>query len=87
MVAALPRPAPMLTDAETLRPVRIWDLPTRVFHWLLAAAVIGLLITGKLGGNAMIWHVRLGLVVFTLLGFRLGWALLGGRWSGFATFL
>ena len=30
--------------------VRIWDLPTRVFHALLVMAVIGLVITGEVGG-------------------------------------
>ena len=40
--------------------VRIWDLPTRLFHWLLALCVIGLVITANVGGNAMVWHFRLG---------------------------
>lgn len=76
-----------MTDPADLRPVRVWDLPTRVFHWLLAAAVIGLVITGKLGGNALVWHMRFGLLVFTLLAFRLVWGLVGGRWSRFASFV
>ena len=33
--------------------IRIWDLPTRLFHWLLAACVIALIITGQMGGGAM----------------------------------
>ena len=76
-----------MNPSQALRPVRVWDLPTRLFHWLLAAAVLGMVITGKLGGNAMVWHVRLGLLVFTLLGFRLVWGLIGGRWSRFASFI
>lgn len=68
-------------------PVRVWDLPTRAFHWALALAVIGLVITAKVGGNAMIWHMRLGLVVLALLSFRILWGLVGGRWSRFASFL
>lgn len=76
-----------MTDPADLRPVRVWDLPTRVFHWLLAAAVIGLVITGKLGGNALAWHMRFGLLVFTLLAFRLVWGVVGGRWSRFASFV
>ncbi|MDH4392779.1 MAG: cytochrome b/b6 domain-containing protein [Aquabacterium sp.] len=67
-------------------PVRVWDLQTRAFHWLLATAVIGLVITAKVGGNAMIWHMRLGLVVLALLSFRIVWGLVGGRWSRFASF-
>jgi cytochrome b len=67
--------------------VRVWDLPTRAFHWLLAACVIGLVITAKVGGNAMVWHMRLGLAVLALLVFRIIWGLVGGRWSRFASFL
>ncbi len=61
--------------------VRIWDLPTRLFHWLLAACVIGLVVTGNMGGNAMAWHFRLGYAVLTLLLFRLVWGFVGGHWS------
>ncbi|MCW5262222.1 cytochrome b [Verminephrobacter eiseniae] len=71
----------------TQHTVRIWDLPTRIFHWALAACVVALVITGKLGGNAMLWHLRLGHVVLALLLFRIVWGLVGGRWSRFAAFL
>jgi len=69
-----------------LRPVRVWDLPTRLFHWLLAGAVIGAVVTAKIGGNAMVWHTRLGLMVLALLVFRFAWGIVGGRWSRFAAF-
>ena len=67
--------------------VRIWDLPTRLFHWLLALCVIGLVITANVGGNAMVWHFRLGYAVATLLLFRVVWGLVGGHWSRFSSFL
>ena len=67
--------------------VRVWDLPTRTFHWLLAACVIGSVVSAKIGGNAMVWHFRFGYVVFTLLAFRVLWGLVGGRWSRFASFI
>lgn len=66
--------------------IRIWDLPTRLFHWALAACVIGLVITGKVGGDAMNWHFRLGYAVCALLLFRLMWGAVGGHWSRFASF-
>ena len=66
--------------------VRIWDLPTRLFHWALAACVIGLIVSAKVGGDAMNWHFRLAYAVFTLLVFRVLWGLVGGHWSRFATF-
>lgn len=77
---------PLSTETADATTVRIWDLPTRAFHWLLAAAVIGLVITGKIGGGAMVWHFRLGLLVMALLLFRVLWGLVGGHWSRFVRF-
>lgn len=65
--------------------VRVWDLPTRIFHWVLAACVIGLVVTAKAG--AMLWHERLGSAVLALLLFRIVWGLVGGHWSRFSTFV
>lgn len=66
--------------------VRIWDLPTRLFHWGLAIAIPGLVLTANIGGNAMVWHFRLGYCVLTLLMFRLIWGFVGGKWSRFGAF-
>jgi cytochrome b len=66
---------------------RVWDLPTRIFHWALAACVFCLLITGFRGGDAMPWHYRFGYCVLTLLMFRLVWGVVGGKWSRFASFV
>ena len=82
-MAARTRSMPDLTP----RPVRVWDLPTRLFHWVLALTIVGSVLSAKIGGNAMIWHFRFGFVVFTLLAFRLLWGLVGGRWSRFASFI
>jgi cytochrome b len=76
----------MKDDAEPVR-VRVWDLPTRLFHWVLAACVIGSVVSAKIGGNAMVWHFRSGYVIFTLLAFRLLWGVVGGRWSRFGSFV
>lgn len=70
-----------------MQTIRVWDLPTRLFHWLLAAAVVGLVITANVGGNWMNWHLRLGYAVLTLLLFRLVWGFVGGHWSRFGSFL
>ena len=47
--------------------VRVWDLPTRLFHWLLVACVVAQVVTGYIGGGMMPWHARLGYTVLTLL--------------------
>ncbi len=67
--------------------LRIWDLPTRLFHWLLVLAVVGLVITGNLGGEWMTLHFRLGYAVLAFLLFRLAWGFVGGHWSRFAQFI
>jgi cytochrome b len=67
--------------------VRVWDLPTRIFHWTLATCVIASIISAQIGGNAMAWHFRLGYVVFTLLAFRILWGVVGGHWSRFVNFV
>ena len=75
-------------DNITLTRVRVWDLPTRIFHWALALGVIALGVTGTVGSfNAMVWHFRLGYLVLALLLFRVVWGLVGGRWSRFGAFI
>lgn len=75
-----------MSHSNTAR-LRIWDLPTRLFHWLLAASIVALVITAKVGGNAMEWHLRLGHLVLGLLLFRILWGFAGGYWSRFSTFI
>ena len=75
-----------MTDLDQA-PIRVWDLPTRLFHWTLALTVVGSVVSAKIGGNAMVWHFRLGFLVLTLIAFRLLWGVLGGRWSRFASFI
>ena len=54
---------------------RIWDLPTRLFHWALVVCVVGALVTVKLGGNWMQWHLNFGIATLALLVFRVLWGL------------
>ena len=67
--------------------LRIWDLPTRLFHWLLALSITGALVTINLGGAWMDWHVRFGIASFVLLLFRVIWGLIGPRYARFSQFL
>lgn len=74
------------TPVEPGPDTRVWDLPTRLFHWILALSMVGSVVSAKVGGNAMPWHFRLGYLVLALIAFRVLWGLVGGRWSRFASF-
>ena len=76
-----------MPNTSSLYRIRIWDLPTRVFHILLALSVVGLVITGEVGGAAMQLHFKLGYAVLTLVLFRIVWGLVGGHWSRFVHFV
>jgi len=67
--------------------VRVWDLPTRLFHWALVICAIGSFVTVKLGGLWMDWHVRFGLVTLGLILFRIIWGFVGPRYARFAQFV
>ncbi|MFE8032532.1 cytochrome b/b6 domain-containing protein [Thiohalocapsa marina] len=67
--------------------LKVWDLPTRLFHWLLFLAVAAALLTGLQGGNWMVWHGRIGLLILGLLVFRLVWGVLGSTYARFAQFV
>jgi cytochrome b len=67
--------------------IRIWDLPLRLFHWLLVMAVIGSFVSVKLGGNAMIWHGRFGYFVLALIFFRFIWGFVGTYHARFVNFI
>ena len=65
----------------------IWDVPIRLFHWLLVVAVCGAVITGLVGGNLMPWHGRFGACVLGLIVFRLVWGVLGSPTARFREFV
>ncbi|MBL8424800.1 MAG: cytochrome b/b6 domain-containing protein [Candidatus Accumulibacter phosphatis] len=67
--------------------IRLWDLPTRLFHWLLAGLVVASFVSGKIGGNAMDWHGKFGLTILGLLAFRLVWGFAGSTYARFVSFL
>jgi len=66
--------------------VTVWDLPLRLFHWLLLVAVTAAIATGMTGGEWMVWHGRAGLAIVGLVTFRAVWGVLGSTTSRFAHF-
>tara|TARA_R110001583_G_scaffold149564_1_gene301651 strand:+ start:13955 stop:14650 length:696 start_codon:yes stop_codon:yes gene_type:complete len=67
--------------------VRVWDLPTRVFHWALVVLTAGVFASGLIGGNLIVWHGRLGVAIAGLLAFRLVWGVLGSTYARFTHFV
>ncbi len=76
----------MNTVSAAQRQVRVWDLPTRVFHWGLVACVIGAFATIKLGQDYMPWHFRFGYAALALIAFRIVWGFAGTHYARFASF-
>lgn len=70
-----------------MKNILVWDLPTRLFHWLLVAAVAGAYFSGETGGNWLVWHLRLGFLIVGLIVFRLVWGFTGSTYARFATFV
>jgi cytochrome b len=72
---------------SALERIRVWDLPTRIFHWALAALVVFSFTTGKIGGNWLEWHMKSGYTILALLLFRLAWGFVGSDTARFGHFL
>ncbi len=75
-----------MRDGEIrLRPVPVWDLPVRVFHWALVVAIIGSVTTVQL--HWMEEHALFGYAILTLVIWRVLWGFLGSENAQFAAFL
>jgi cytochrome b len=67
--------------------VAVWDLPVRIVHWMIVGLLVGLIVTGKLGDDWLLWHMRFGQAMLTLVVFRVIWGFVGSRNARFASFL
>lgn len=81
-----PAPGAATAATDTAAPLVVWDLPTRLFHWLLVACLVGSVSCASIGGNAMPWHFRFGYAILALLLFRIAWGFAGTRYARFASF-
>ncbi|MDH5545210.1 MAG: cytochrome b/b6 domain-containing protein [Gammaproteobacteria bacterium] len=66
-------------------PKLIWDLPSRVFHWLLVACFITAWITHE-SDRFLYHHVFAGYLFFGLLIFRFVWGFIGSHYARFRSF-
>ncbi|MCP3395822.1 cytochrome b/b6 domain-containing protein [Bradyrhizobium sp. CCGB20] len=67
-------------DQTASRTISVWDLPLRLWHWVLAASVLAAWFTPTVYDGL---HRILGYTVLGLLAFRLAWGFLGSRYSRF----
>ena len=66
---------------------KIWDPVTRLWHWVLAFAVVCNWIFGEfMSFDNVMWHFYLGYFVLTLMAFRLVWGVFGPSPIRFSTF-
>lgn len=90
---SLPCAAAMLVQMEqsTTLPVndshRLWDLPTRLFHWLLVALIALQFASGEFGWPSMRWHYLGGYATLALIVFRILWGVFGSQTSRFREFV
>ena len=73
------------TGRGRLLPLKVWDLPTRVFHWLLAALVGGAWYTAEYGPMEI--HALIGQAILTLVVYRLFWGIFGSETARFWNFI
>lgn len=79
-----------LPDESGLTPRLVWDLPTRLFHWTLAALFTGaflVAIASSEHSRVFLVHMLLGLVLAFAILLRLVWGLVGSKPSQFRSFL
>lgn len=65
--------------------VKVWDLPTRLFHWVLVALIIVLGVSGELGKLDV--HMLIGPAVVALILFRIVWGFAGSETARFSHFV
>ena len=74
-----------MTGDESTRTL-VWDLPTRVFHWLMVICFAIAYFTASDDRLAMI-HATAGFTILGLLLFRLLWGFAGSRYARFSSFV
>jgi cytochrome b len=67
------------------RKILVWDLPTRIFHWMLAVSFLGAFLTSE-SDRLLDLHLAFGYTMLGLVAFRLLWGLIGSRYARFGSF-
>lgn len=69
-----------------MKSILVWDIPTRIFHWLFALSFTVAFVTAEADGWAGV-HVYAGLIMLGLIAYRLAWGVFGSRYARFSSFL
>jgi cytochrome b len=77
----------MTKPATDLISAPVWDAFVRCFHWSLVLLFSVSVITGKVGGNAIQWHMWSGYAILALVTFRIIWGFVGGEYARYTSFL
>ncbi len=77
--------APRIPSTGLMLPMKIWDLPIRLFHWILVALIVGSYVTIKLSMMAL--HMLCGEAILVLVLWRLVWGLIGSETARFSQFI
>lgn len=76
-----------ISIVPTTATIRVWDLPVRLFHWLLVATILFAFLSAEEESLLSAWHIPAGWVAAVLIAFRLLWGFIGGEHARFANFL
>lgn len=86
MSTVFPNPsAGIARDGHAEQAILVWDLPTRLFHWLLAASFFGAYLVSE-SERWIALHAMLGYTAAGLVAFRMVWGLVGTRYARFTGF-
>jgi len=59
----------------------IWDLPLRIFHWVLVISLLATWYTSDQDNGLIDYHLICGYTVLGLIVFRIVWGFIGTRHS------
>ena len=68
-------------------PTQVWDLPLRLFHWLIALNLLGSWVFAEAGFDYFQYHIYCGYSALVLLGFRIAWGFIGPKHARFRNFV
>lgn len=78
--------AQQLPDEPVQTRILVWDIPTRIFHWILVLCFVVAYLTSE-SERWQLWHVTAGYIFGALLLFRLFWGVVGSRYARFSQFV